>query len=280
MLLLFQENKDLIHTMRQILQQFPEGVIIQDFNKKTQSFMAKYANSNARNEILNLDSTGSVIDISDSSARIKVLDDLENAKSRSIEKFLETQNLKLKELKETQKSINAMVSLFEAKSEFVKTTENEEKVKYYNIKTMKVAWEKNSDSFMHIFIDTTNMKKLGEIRARNSCQQIMFASVSHEFRTPLNVFENSLNLIKIKLDVILEDIKPYLKVKIINKTKKNSNSIDKFITMGKIQSKLLMNLVEDILDLEKFDSGTFKLNINYFTIAELIEDISYIFKVQ
>ena len=173
-----------------------------------------------------------------------------------------------------------MVSLFEPKSEFVKTTENEEKVKYYNIKTMKVAWEKNSDSFMHIFIDTTNVKKLGEIRARNSCQQIMFASVSHEFRTPLNVFENSLNLIKIKLDVILEDIKPYLKVRIINKTKKNSNSIDKFITMRKIQSKLLMNLVEDILDLEKFDSGTFKLNINYFTIAELIEDISYIFKVQ
>ena len=41
-----------------------------------------------------------------------------------------------------------------------------------------------------------------------------------------------------------------------------------------------MVLVDDILDLAKFDSNRFLLNISKFKINEIIEEISYIFKFQ
>ena len=278
MLILLKENKDLIHTIRQILQQFPEGVIIQNFDENTLNFKTKYANSSARNEILNLDSTGTAINISDSSVKIKVLDSFELAKNMQISNFLEAQICKLKDMKENQKSINAMVALFEPSQGLIKSSDDE--VKYYNIKTMKVVWEKNFDAFMHIFVDTTNVKKLEEVKAKSSCQKVMFASISHEFRTPLNAFENSLNLIKAKHDSILKDIEGHLGDQLTSRLQNNSDSIYKFIKMGKISSKLLMNLVEDILDLEKLDAKTFSNNIDSFSLSKLIEDISYIFEMQ
>lgn len=127
---------------------------------------------------------------------------------------------------------------------------------------MKVLWEENPDSYMHIFIDSTNIKRLEEEKAKTSCQQLMFASVSHEFRTPLNAFENSLDLIKMNFDGILKSMKPFINHRVKPQIDRNIQQIEKFMKMGKISSKLLMNLVEDILDLEKFNSGFFTHNIS------------------
>jgi len=44
---------------------------------------------------------------------------------------------------------------------------------------------------MHVFIDTSAFIKLEEANNNIKCQKIMFASVSHEFRTPLNSIINS-----------------------------------------------------------------------------------------
>ena len=71
--------------------------------------------------------------------------------------------------------------------------------------------------------------KLEEEKAKYSCQKVMFASVSHEFRTPLNAFDNSLNLIKMIHQNVQKDIQPYLDDSISIKIRKNSESIDKFI---------------------------------------------------
>ena len=62
--------------------------------------------------------------------------------------------------------------------------------KWYNIKTMAVEWEGKS-WWMHVFIDTSAFIKLEEANNNIKCQKIMFASVSHEFRTPLNSIINS-----------------------------------------------------------------------------------------
>ena len=59
-----------------------------------------------------------------------------------------------------------------------------------------------SHSCTHLLIPR-RLNKLEEIRAKNKCQQIMMASVSHEFRTPLNAFSNSLNLI----EFVVKDLK-------------------------------------------------------------------------
>jgi signal transduction histidine kinase len=43
-----------------------------------------------------------------------------------------------------------------------------------------------------MFVDTTLVKKLAQFKATSKCQRIMFASMSHEFRTPLNSINTAL----------------------------------------------------------------------------------------
>ena len=134
---------------------------------------------------------------------------------------------------------------------------------------------------MHIFVDTTSIKKLEEEKAKSSCQNIMLASVSHEFRTPLNAFDNSLQLIKLKLEELMSNIPNTNKEEgILMKLKPIEASIQKFLKMGEVSSRLLMHLVEDILDLGKFEAGTFSLNEQDFLLKDLIEDVQYIFSTQ
>jgi signal transduction histidine kinase len=54
----------------------------------------------------------------------------------------------------------------------------------------------------------------------------------------------------------------------------------KFIKMGANSSKLLLALIEDILDLAKMEAGTFTFNIYSFSIPELLHDIHEIFEYQ
>ena len=68
--------------------------------------------------------------------------------------------------------------------------------KRFNIKTLKISWEGTNNAFMHVFTDTTNISKLEEAKNNMRCQKIMFSSVSHEFRTPLNSISNSYYFIK------------------------------------------------------------------------------------
>jgi signal transduction histidine kinase len=61
---------------------------------------------------------------------------------------------------------------------------------------------------------------------------------------------------------------------------KKVQDFDKFIKMGRVSAKLLLGLIEDILDLAKFDAGTFKLNNKSFKVHQLVEEIDYIFANQ
>ena len=61
---------------------------------------------------------------------------------------------------------------------------------------MQVDWNNNSNSYIHVFVNTTALKHFETEKARNECLQLMFSSVSHEFRTPINAFSNSMLLIE------------------------------------------------------------------------------------
>ncbi|CAI2358874.1 unnamed protein product [Moneuplotes crassus] len=279
---LIKENKDLTETIQRILQTFPEGVIIQQFDKENK-LLPKFVNNNTREHILNTDPTGSVIDLYDSTVRVQLLDRDSNSSKIPISKLLEQHCAKAEETKQLKASVNFMVALYERSlriNRFDSQENLEGDVKYYTIKTMKVRWNKNSESYMHIFIDSTHITKLEEERAKSACQKVMFASASHEFRTPLNAFENSLKLIKIRFDQIIEYVTPQLNEDTKIEVAENVEEIEKFIKMGTISSRLLMNLVEDILDLEKFDSGVFSNNISRFHLFEIIDDIKYMFETQ
>ena len=67
---------------------------------------------------------------------------------------------------------------------------------HFLLKTLKINWEGNNNSFMHVLINTTSIVKLEEAKNDIRCQKIMFTSASHELRTPLNAILNSLNFIR------------------------------------------------------------------------------------
>jgi len=65
---------------------------------------------------------------------------------------------------------------------------NQEKV--FNVKSLRVDW-KGKSSYMHVFFINNDSHKLDEANNNIKLQKIMFASISHEFRTPLNAIINS-----------------------------------------------------------------------------------------
>ena len=64
------------------------------------------------------------------------------------------------------------------------------------VKTIKINWEDNPNSFMHVFVNITSIVQLEEAKNSIKCQKIMFTSASHEFRTPLNAILNSLDFVR------------------------------------------------------------------------------------
>ena len=110
----------------------------------------------------------------------------------------------------------------------------------------------------------------------------MFASVSHEFRTPLNAFTNSVILLETNYNMAVNKINEVVppKIKELLKDKRVDESNEKFFRICKISSTILMSLIEDILDLAKIEAGTFSLDEKPFLIKTLVEEIDYIFSFQ
>jgi hypothetical protein len=67
--------------------------------------------------------------------------------------------------------------------------------KVFSVKSMKVGW-KGKPCFMHVFFVNEDILNLEKANNNIKLQKIMFASVSHEFRTPLNAIIHSFSLTK------------------------------------------------------------------------------------
>ena len=87
------------------------------------------------------------------------------------------------------------ISSIELKDWVKDESDDNNKSRFYNVKTMKVGWIKEK-SLIHVFVNTTAVKHFEMEKARNQCLQLMFSSVSHEFRTPINAFSNSMLIIE------------------------------------------------------------------------------------
>lgn len=104
----------------------------------------------------------------------------------------------------------------------------------------------------------------------------MFASVSHEFRTPLNAIMSSYKFIG---DIFESLVKEYpKKCKKYRSVVNSFTYFQKFLKTGKNSSILLLSLIEDILDFSKMEAGTFKINYSEFQVADLIEEVSDILR--
>ena len=119
-------------------------------------------------------------------------------------------SLDLKEIKITDIFRAHQNKLDEEKEEFSSTietvpynevieNESQQNSTFYMISSVKVKWISNQIAYMHIFTDISSVKKYEKERATNKWLHIMFSSVSHEFRTPLNAISNSVTLLSMNM---------------------------------------------------------------------------------
>ncbi|CAI2386559.1 unnamed protein product [Moneuplotes crassus] len=135
---------------------------------------------------------------------------------------------------------------------------------------------------MHVFIDTTDIINLEQAKSRIKLQKIMFASTSHEFRTPLNTIINSFNFIESSFEDLIKILTKKLPEDVFQSRRidENVNSIFKFSKTGATSSTLLLALVEDVLNLSKIDNGTFVVSYEFFSIPALLCDVHSLFSMQ
>ena len=130
------------------------------------------------------------------------------------------------------------------------------------IKTIKVENSENINEInplcMHMFIDTTQISQLEEAKAQNHYQRQMLANVSHEFRTPLNAMNMSLELMKFEIE------------------QKNK----KLLKIATSSCNILSHLVEDIVDHAKIEAGIFEIQDSIFSFNQLLSEVSDIFCLQ
>ena len=202
LIIMVKTNKDLIHTIQTILQVFPEGVIIRSLDETSKQTILKFANNIAKNEFAAVPKT----EWENSGVNIKLIDiqnvsqDSETYRSISLDKFLSEQEINVVEedVEWAEQMIKVKHPSDRLQRALVRDNESDEykDESYFNVKTIRASWECNKESFMHVFINTTEVKRLEKEKANRKYQHMMFASLSHELRTPLNAFLNSLNLIQ------------------------------------------------------------------------------------
>ena len=287
-LMLIHNNQELVKAIKKILQIFPEGILIQTLDKNSRKLIIQFVNDTATKEIVKYSNAwGKPIIEENLKYELKTVYSSSN-KENTFEENEANDITNLSALLEshvekTQLNETEVASSIEIWSDCInEMIEKCTYCKHYNVKTMQLKWGTNRYSFIHVFINTTAVKQIEEEKARNDCLQLMFSSVSHEFRTPLNAFSNSALLLESNYQMLLQKIDKLVPQELVPKliTQTQRESDERFYTICKISTASLMSLIEDILDLSKLEAGTFSLNEQPFLVKTLANDIENIFMFQ
>ncbi|CAI2358951.1 unnamed protein product [Moneuplotes crassus] len=186
--------------------------------------------------------------------------------SLSLLKYLKTRQKTLEGQREPHKQDivieypRANSRSLEELKEISKEEDSSDSMHEFSIKSLEIE-RKGRPLFLHVFIDTTDIIKLEEVKNRIKMQRVMFASSSHEFRTPLNAIMNSFNFIGMSFGHSESFIENHISLQELHGANiiEHIDGIKRFLRTGNISSKLLLVLVEDILNLSRIDNGTFTL---------------------
>ena len=201
---LLHQNKELVLTIQHILHIFPEAVLIQT-KEKSDELKLKFINQTAQVEILDhVKQTDSKIE---DILNIFVRESNFNSEDGTWTIDDQTNLLKLRDVLDRHRALLDENITPTTSIEVIGDESLASEVQFYDLKTIKVKWESCDDSLMHVLLNTTQVKKYEKEKALNKCLQLMFSSVSHEFRTPLNAFSNALNLIELNIESLMEAIK-------------------------------------------------------------------------
>jgi signal transduction histidine kinase len=265
-LIIFHKNKKLADAIKNILQIFPEAVIIRS-EKRGQDIDPEIV-------FWNNQASWDFLDHKDISVQ----------KISEKEESEETQLLLMEILDEREIHLSKYNFFDEDEWEKIMiippgsqlNTSNDPQ--FYTIRTIEVNWIDSSKTYMHVFINTTNIHRLEKAKATNKCMQIMFSSISHELRTPINAFMNANEMIDFSVDNIIKWVEENQQCKCTSLINKMTSIIKKNTHIASVSSNLLLNLTEDILDFAKIEAGIFALCHKPFEIHQFLQDIRSIFE--
>lgn len=103
-----------------------------------------------------------------------------------------------------------------------------------------------------------NVELLNETQEFNNSIIELFANISHELKTPLNVIFSAVQV----LDIFKND------------SEKLEDKINEYLILIRQNCYRLMRLINNFLDITKVDSGFLKLNIGTYNIVKVVEDIT------
>lgn len=104
-------------------------------------------------------------------------------------------------------------------------------------------------------------KLLNETLEYDKLKTELFANVSHELRTPLNVILGAAQMSKIVIDDGLLD--------------NNSRIMKKYLNMIQQNTYRLIRIVNNLIDINKMDSGFFQMDFQNCDIVNIVENITY-----
>lgn len=141
----------------------------------------------------------------------------------------------------------------------VRIANEEMKFKELELKNMKELEEVNRNLEL---AQKTTAEALMNAENANKAKTDFLASMSHDIRTPMNAIVGMTSLIEHDCD--------------------NSDKVKEYTKKIDIASHQLLGIINDVLDMNKIESGKMVLRNNDFSIVELIEEVEtgFIFRTQ
>ncbi|MCD6105326.1 MAG: PAS domain-containing protein [Thermosipho sp. (in: Bacteria)] len=123
--------------------------------------------------------------------------------------------------------------------------------RYYDVKIVPVTLEENNERFIIILHDVTNERTLEKMRKE------FISNVSHELRTPLTSIHGY-------AEALLED------------DLSNKELVKKFLKIIEAEAARMTRLINDLLDLEKLESGNSQFLFEKINLTEVLEHVRHI----
>ncbi|SHH39566.1 sensor histidine kinase [Thermosipho atlanticus] len=123
--------------------------------------------------------------------------------------------------------------------------------RYYEVKIVPVTLEENNERYIVILHDITNERMLENVRKE------FISNVSHELRTPLTSIHGY-------AEALLED------------DLSNREIVRKFLKIIESESARMTRLINDLLDLEKLESGNSQFIFEEINFTEVLEHVRHI----
>jgi signal transduction histidine kinase/CheY-like chemotaxis protein/HAMP domain-containing protein len=238
----------------------PRNVLVQPLVYDNQlagviELAAKEEFDDQKTEFLQLVSENIAIGVNSAIARVRLAELLQQTQQQAEE--LQTQQEELKvaneELEEQTKALKENERELQSQQEELRVTNEELEEKTHSLETQKV--EVNRKNLELQRAKEALEEKARELEITSKYKSEFLANMSHELRTPLNsLLILSKNLMQNKKQNLDDD--QLESVEIINRSGKD-----------------LLNLINEILDLSKIESGKMDVNIEPLKVTDIAENI-------